>query len=510
MLFDSFPIEQVLFLCAVLLLGSIVASKTSGRVGVPSLLLFLGVGMLVGSDGLGWIHFDNPKQAQFIGNVALVFILFSGGLDTRWDSIRPVLWKGISLSTVGVLLTAVIVGVAVPWFTSLSWKEGLLLGAIISSTDAPAVFTILRSKGVGLRGNLRPLLELESGSNDPMAYLLTTAALQLYTGFDSSAGYWSLGLLFVQQMAIGALAGWAMGVLATRLVNRMQLDFEGLYPVLLLALVLLTFSGTQLIGGNGFLAVYLAGIVMGNRSFVHKKSLLQFYDGQAWLVQIIMFLVLGLLVFPKQLIPVISSGLLISLVLILVARPIAVLAALAPFRMAFTKRLMIAWVGLRGAVPIVLATYPMVAGIEGSGLIFNLVFFVVLTSVAVQGTTLPLVARLLKVQRPVAARGRTPFDVEISPETRGTQVIIDVPKGSPAVGKSLMKLGLPRGTLVAMVRRGEAWIAPAGSTVLLGGDRLTAITGVPDALEEASERLGLRILRTSSSSPPAGDDAVQI
>ncbi|HRD53485.1 MAG TPA: potassium/proton antiporter, partial [Flavobacteriales bacterium] len=391
------------------------------------------------------------------------------------------LWQGFSRSTVGVLTTAIVVGMAVPYFTSLTWKEGLLLGAIISSTDAPAVFTILRSKGVGLRGNLRPLLELESGSNDPMAYLLTTAALQLLSGLDASAGYWSLGLLFVQQMVIGALAGWAMGVLATRLVNRMQLDFDGLYPVLLLALVLLTFSGTQLIGGNGFLAVYLAGIVMGNRNFVHKKSLVQFYDGQAWLVQIIMFLVLGLLVFPKQLVPVMSSGLLISLMLILVARPIAVLLALSPFRMAFAKRLMISWVGLRGAVPIVLATYPMVAGIEGSGLIFNLVFFVVLTSVAIQGTTLPMVAKLLNVQRPMQARSRTSLDVEISPETRGQQVVLHVPMDSVAIGKSLLRLSLPRGSMVTMVQRGGTWISPTGSTVLLGGDRLIAITGRPDA-----------------------------
>ena len=495
MLFDSFPIEEILFLCAILLLGSIVASKTSGRVGVPSLLLFLGVGMLVGSDGLGWIHFDNPKQAQFIGNVALVFILFSGGLDTRWDSIRPVLWQGVSLSTFGVLITAVVVGVAVPYFTSLTWKEGLLLGAIISSTDAPAVFTILRSKGVGLRGNLRPLLELESGSNDPMAYLLTTAALQLFTGMDESGSYWILGVLFVKQMAIGALAGWAMGRLTTRIVNRMQLDFDGLYPVLLLALVLLTFSGTQLLGGNGFLAVYLAGIVLGNRNFVHKKSLVQFYDGQAWLVQIIMFLVLGLLVFPKQLIPVMSSGLLISLVLILVARPLAVFAALAPFRMAIAKRLMISWVGLRGAVPIVLATYPMVAGIEGSSLIFNLVFFIVLTSVAIQGTTMPLLARLLNVQRPTTARARTSLDVEISPETRGQQVVLHVPMDSVAIGKSLLRLSLPRGTLITTVQRGGTWISPTGSTVILGGDRLIAITGRPDALEEAGVHLGFVIVR---------------
>ena len=388
---NALPIDEVLFLAAILLLGSILASKTSGRVGVPSLLLFLGVGMLVGSDGLGWIYFDDPRQAQFIGNVGLVFILFSGGLDTRWDSIRPVVWHGVTLSTLGVAITAAAVGICAPFFTPLTWKEGLLLGAIISSTDAPAVFTILRSKGVGLRGSMRPLLELESGSNDPMAYLLATAMLQLFApgGQGDANSYWALAGMFVQQMAIGALAGWAMGVLITKLVNRVTLDFDGLYPVLLLALVLLTFAGTQLLGGNGFLAVYLAGIVLGNRNFVHKNSLVRFYDGQAWLAQIVIFLVLGLLVFPKQLVPVMVPGLLISAVLIFLARPLAVLICLAPFKYTWAKRVMISWVGLRGAVPIVLATYPMVMGLESASYIFNIVFFIALTSVAVQGTTLP-------------------------------------------------------------------------------------------------------------------------
>lgn len=490
---SSFPIDELLFLCAILLLGSIMASKTSGRLGVPSLLLFLGVGMLVGSDGLGWIYFDNPRQAQFIGNVALVFILFSGGLDTRWESIRPVLWQGVTLSTLGVLVTAAIVGILVPLMTPLSWKEGFLLGAIISSTDAPAVFTILRSKGVGLRGNLRPLLELESGSNDPMAYLLTTAALQLFVLDGSGAGmsFGALALLFVQQMAIGALAGWAMGIVSVRLVNRVKLDFEGLYPVLMLALVLLTFAGTQLLNGNGFLAVYLAGIVMGNRNFVHKKSLIRFYDGQAWLVQIVMFLVLGLLVFPKQLVPVMLPGILVSLVLMFVARPMAVLLALAPFRYTWPKRTMIAWVGLRGAVPIVLATYPMVAGLPSAGFIFNIVFFIVLTSVTIQGTTLPLAARWLKVQRPEESRRRTALDVEISMETRGLPFTLEIPDGSPAVGITVLQLGLPRGTMITMIQRADAYLSPSGPTKLLGGDRLVVIAKDQDSLQEVIQKHGL-------------------
>jgi len=493
---NAFPIEEILFLAAILLLGSILASKTSGRMGVPSLLLFLGVGMIVGSDGLGWIHFDDPRQAQFIGNVGLVFILFSGGLDTRWDSIRPVLWHGATLSTLGVAITAVTVGVCAPLFTPLDWKEGLLLGAIISSTDAPAVFAVLRSKGVGLRGRMRPLLELESGSNDPMAYLLTTAMLQLFApGAEGDSGsYWALAVLFVQQMVIGALAGWTMGVVITKVVNRVKLDFDGLYPVLLLAFVLLTFAGTQLLGGNGFLAVYLAGIVLGNRNFIHKNSLVRFYDGQAWLAQIVIFLVLGLLVFPKQVVPVMIPGMLISAVLIFLARPLAVLICLTPFKYTWAKRAMISWVGLRGAVPIVLATYPMVMGLESAGYIFNIVFFIAITSVAVQGTTLPLVARMLKVHRPEEARRRTAFDVEISPESRGVVSYMDVPVGSVAVGMSVLRLGLPRGSNLTMIKRGETFIAPSGTSVILGGDRLVMLSASPDALDEAVERLGLRRL----------------
>ena len=261
-------VEQILLIGALLLLVSIVASKTSGRLGVPSLLLFMGVGMVAGTDGLNIINLQDAGIAQVLGIVALVFILFSGGMDTRLESARPVLWRGLSLSTVGVLLSAAIVGISVPYFTDLGWKEGLLLGAIISSTDAAAVFTILRSKGMGLKGTLRETLELESGSNDPMAYFLTTAMLTLIT--DGDASPWQLVPMFFLQMGIGAVMGWGMGHLITRSLNRIRLDFDGLYPVLLLALVMLTFAATDFAGGNGFLAVYLAGIVLGNDDFIHK------------------------------------------------------------------------------------------------------------------------------------------------------------------------------------------------------------------------------------------------
>ncbi|MBL7965010.1 MAG: potassium/proton antiporter [Flavobacteriales bacterium] len=489
-------IEKILLVGALLLMVSILASKTSGRLGVPSLLLFLGVGMLAGTDGLRIIDLQNAGIAQFLGTVALVFILFSGGLDTRLESVRPVLWRGLSLSTIGVLLTAAIVGISVPLFTPLGWKEGLLLGAIISSTDAAAVFTILRSKGMGLKGSLRPTLEFESGSNDPMAYFLTTGMLTLITSGDASP--WQLVPMFLLQMTIGGLMGYGMGLLMTRAINRIKLDFDGLYPVLLLALIMLTFAATDVLGGNGFLAVYIAGIMMGNDDFLHKKSLIRFYDGQAWLMQIVMFLALGLLVNPRELVPVMGAGVGISLVLMFIARPLAVMLTLIPFRMSFAKQLMISWVGLRGAVPIVLATYPMMAGLEHAGLIFNIVFFIVITSVALQGTTLPVVARWLGLERPESARSLSPYDQEISTELRGELRRVLVGPQSTAVGRSMVQMHFPLSTLATRINRGSVHIFPSGATRLEAGDVVTMITSRPRDVEELVREWGLTLIADPS------------
>lgn len=500
----SISIEQILLVGSLLLLASIFASKTSGRLGVPSLLLFLAVGMVAGSDGLAIINLQDPAIAQFLGIVALVFILFSGGMDSRMESVRPVFWRGLSLSTVGVLVTAAIVGISVPYFTTLGWREGLLLGAIISSTDAAAVFTILRSNGMGLKGNLRQTLELESGSNDPMAFFLTTAMLQLVIMPDTAL--WKLIPMFFLQMGIGAIMGWGMGQLMTRLLNRIKLDFDGLYPVLLLALVMLTFAATDSVGGNGFLAVYIAGVIMGNDDFIHKKSLIRFYDGQAWLMQIVMFLTLGLLVNPREIIPVMGAGLAISLVLIFIARPLAVLVALLPFRMKFSKRIMISWVGLRGAVPIVFATYPMMAGLVHAGLIFNIVFFIVLTSVLLQGTTLPVVARWLSLERPAGSRSLSPYDLEISPELRGELRRLYVPESSPAVGKTMIALHFPLGVLTTRIERSGVHIFPSGTTRIAPEDRLTVITTKPRDLDALAKRWGLGYLAPEQGNAPANGE----
>jgi cell volume regulation protein A len=345
------PFEYFLLGVAILLLLSVISSKASTRLGLPTLLLFLMIGMLAGSEGPGGIYFDDPRLAQSLGVVALIFILFSGGLDTKWNEIRPVLWQGILLSTLGVMLTAIIVGYGIASLLNFSLLESLLLAAIISSTDAAAVFSILRSKQISLRGELRPLLELESSSNDPMAIFLTTSLISLI--LSPTASPIALLPTFAQQMALGAVCGYIMGRAMAYIINRIRLDYQGLYPVLTVSLVLITDGITYVLGGNGFLAVYLAGLTLGNYSFIHKRSLMHYHDSLAWLMQIAMFLTLGLLVFPSQLIPIAGIGLLICFLLMFMARPISVLLCLLPFRkMPLVDRVMVSCRS-QGAAPII-------------------------------------------------------------------------------------------------------------------------------------------------------------
>lgn len=326
----NLTIENILLVGSLLLFVSIIVGKTSYKFGVPTLLLFLAIGMLAGSDGIGGINFDNPQLAQFIGIVSLNFILFSGGLDTNWATVKPVLKEGIVLSTVGVLLTAVSLGTFVWFITDFTIYESMLLGSIVSSTDAAAVFSILRSKSLALKTNLRPTLELESGSNDPMTYVLTIACLTLVVNQDQSI--LNIIPLFFQQMILGAIAGYVFGRLSKLIINKIKLDFEGLYPVLVIALMFITFSATDFVGGNGFLAIYICAVYLGNQELIHKKTILKMFDGMAWLMQIVLFLTLGLLVFPSQIIPYFGIGILISLFLIIVARPLSVFISLMFFK----------------------------------------------------------------------------------------------------------------------------------------------------------------------------------
>ncbi|MCX8062369.1 MAG: potassium/proton antiporter [Anaerolineales bacterium] len=459
---------------AILLLLSVLVSKVSDRFGIPVLLLFLGLGMLAGSEGVGRIYFDDPALAQFIGAIALVLILFSGGLDTKWKSVRSVLLEGILLSTFGVLITALVVGFFISHLLDFSILESLLLGAIISSTDAAAVFAVLRSKGINLKGKLIPLLELESGSNDPMAIFLTVGMVHLITQPQSSA--LQLVTLFLTQMTLGAAIGLGMGRLLIPLINRIRLGYDGLYPVLTLAWAFLTFGITDRLGGNGFLAVYLCGIVSGNHDFIHKRQLLRFHDGLAWLMQITMFITLGLLVFPSHLVPVAGSGLLIAALLMLIARPISVFTCLAMSPVPWREKAFLSWVGLRGAVPIILATFPMLGGVSNAETIFNVVFFVVLTSVLFQGTSIPLVARWLKVNAPLVTMRMYPIQITPMAGLKGELKELYVPPHTPAVGKSIVEMGLPDDFLVILVARGNEFIVPSGSTILQAEDILLTLS----------------------------------
>jgi len=473
-----YSFESLLIVVAVLLLVSIFASKISEKFGVPSLLLFLAVGIIAGSEGLGGIHFDDPQLARSIGTVALAFIIFSGGLDTNWQDIRPVLGKGALLSTAGVLLTALAVGTFAALVLRVKLLEGLLLGAIVSSTDAAAVFTILRSRHVSLKGNLRPLLELESGSNDPMAVFLTLGLIHVLKTPD--AALLELIPRFLLEMGLGALIGWLMTRIGLWIVNHIKLDYEGLYPVLMLAWILLTYSTCAALGGNGFLAVYIAGLMIGNSKFLHKKSLKRFHEGLAWLMQITMFLTLGLLVFPSRVIPVLGAGLLVSLFLIFIARPASIFLCLLPFKLSLREKTLISWVGLRGAAPIILATFPLLAGVTHSELIFNVVFFIVVTSVLIQGTTIPSVAAWLNVAAPLKRKRYTPLDLE---EVEGIDANLEdllIPFNSEVVGKTIFEIGVPKDCLIVLLSKEDRFYIPNGSTRLEGGDVLFVLANARD------------------------------
>jgi potassium/hydrogen antiporter len=483
----NLTIENFLLIGSLLLLASIFAGKTSYKFGVPTLLLFLGIGMISGSEGIAGIHFDNPQYAQFIGIVSLNFILFSGGLDTNITSVKPILKEGITLSTLGVFLTAFSLGTFVWFITDLTIYESLLLGSIVSSTDAAAVFSILRSKSLALKTNLRPTLELESGSNDPMAYVLTISFLSLVVNQDQEL--WTLIPLFLQQMILGTLLGFGFGKISKLLINKIKLDFEGLYPVLVIALMFITFSSTEFFGGNGFLAIYICAVYLGNQDIIHKKSILKFFDGLAWLMQIVLFLTLGLLVFPSHVFEVFGIGLVISLFLIFVARPLSVFISLAPFKMKNRRRLYISWVGLRGAVPIVFATYPLIAGIEKAEMIFNIVFFISVTSVLIQGTTLSLVAKLLHVALPEKAKPMGATDMLLSDQPKTLMQEINIDKNSAIIGKKIVDLGFPKNAIITMIKRDDKYITPNGSTVINLNDALIILYDKPEGLEKIKESL---------------------
>lgn len=494
----DFQIELFLLVFSVLFFFSILAGKASSKFGVPALLLFLTVGMLFGSDGLG-IEFENIYAAKNIGTIALCIILFSGGMDTNIAEVRPVMGRGIILATVGVFMTALVTGVTIWWILGMTMKSAgvglltsLLMASTMSSTDSASVFSILRSKGLNLKNNIRPMLELESGSNDPMAYILVVTLVDIIK-MNSTPNYWLAAGSLVLQLAIGALMGILLGKLSVYIINKIKIGNDSLYPILVLTLCVFIFSVTYFTKGNGFLAVYLGGLVIGNSKFVHKRSSLNFFDGLAWLFQLIMFLTLGLLVNPHELIPIIVPGLIISILMILFTRPLTVFLCLLPFRkMAGRDKLYISWVGLRGAVPIIFAIIPLAEGVPHARLIFNIVFLCTLVSLVVQGTSLPMIARWLNLaEKPLHINKLKYFDVDFSNEISSTTTEIIITNELIKRGNRLKDLGLPENTLAVMVKRSGKFFVPTGKTTLMENDKLLMITDNQEALNETYKTLGL-------------------
>ncbi len=470
--------ETILLWFAVLMFASVLASKISGRFAVPVLLVFLAIGILAGSEGIGMIYFDNAPLARSIGTIALIFIIFSGGLDTNWAETKSVLWPGVILSTLGVLFTAIIMGLFAVLILKFTLFEGMLLGSIVSSTDAAAVFAILRSKRINLKKPLEPLLELESGSNDPMAVFLTLGFISILTVKNMPVV--SLIPRFILDMGIGALVGYGMSRLIIFFIRRLQLDYEGLYPVITISLMLFTYSVAVFLKGNGILAVYLAGLGLGKTDFQYKRNIMKFHDGLAWICQIIMFVTLGLLVFPSHLVPLIKAGLLLTLLLMIVARPLSVFLCLLPFKISLRKKAMISWVGLRGAVPIILATFPYMAGIVKADVYFNIVFFVVIASVFIQGSSIPFVSRLLKLDMPMARKKSYPIEFEKTAAIDAEMTDVIVPYNSDAAGKMIRDLKVPEKCLIVLISRNDTFIIPSGNSVIEGGDILLVLANKPD------------------------------
>ncbi len=482
----NFTMENILFLGSVLIFLSILMTKASHKLGIPTLLLFLFLGMIFGSDGLG-LHFYSVEQAQFIGIVALSIILFSGGMDTQIKQIKPVLAQGVLLSTFGVVFTTVFTGLFIFCLfqldiipITLTLATSFLLAATMSSTDSASVFNLLRSQRMELKNNLRPMLELESGSNDPIAYMLTIALIQYIVDPETISGF-GVFLRFLIQFIVGIGFGILSGFGMVKLLNTINLKNTMLYPLLLLVLVFITSTATVYFNGNGYLAVYLAGIIFGNSKCKFRREINTFMDGVTWLFQIVMFLVLGLLVNPHEMWQVAVFALVIGIFMMFVSRPLSVFICLFPFKgMSNKAKLFVSWVGLRGAVPIIFATYPMVAGVDYSNQLFNMVFFITLVSLIFQGMTISRSAVYfdLKDENEIIEKS---FDVELSEDINS--VLKEELVRNDLAGKKLSEIKMKQGMLVMLIKRDMKYLIPNGSTILLEGDKLLII-------EETNEKSG--------------------
>lgn len=477
-------LESVMIGCGVILLLCVSTSKLLNKFGVPILLIFIALGMLFGSDGIVGIYFDNFQLAEEICTVGLAFIMFHGGFSTNWVMAKPIAKPAIIMSTVGVIITSGLTGLFCYFILKLPILEALLIGAIISSTDAASVFTILRTQKLNLKGSLASLLEIESGSNDPFAYMLMLTITVIMLGNNVK----TLGGVMIAQIVFGLAIGFGVAKAASIFLKKVELEIDGFYPIFLTAIVLLAFALSEAVGGNGYLSVYVAGLILGNSAIRHKKSLVQFFDGVSWLMQIMLFFILGLLAFPSKLPSVIGVGIPIAIFMLLIARPIAAFLTLKPFKFKNKEIIFISWVGLRGAASMVFAIFALTKGVPVESDLYQIVFLVALISVLFQGTLIPKVAKMLDLVDNRQSVLKTFNDYK---EEKSTELIEKtVLEGDRLIGKSIMDAKIPEEILIVMIKRDDEVLVPKGSTVIKKGDILVLSgNNILSVLDENEKKL---------------------